>query len=487
MEVPETRYVERPDGVSIAYQVWGEGPRHLVYVPGFISHLDLAWTEPRYSAFLRRMGSFARVVTFDKPGTGLSDPIGHIPTFEERAEDIRLVMDAAGVERATIMGFSEGVSSSIMLAATRPERVERLILYGGLIKGLPTPDELEEYGFTKEEATRKWARVEQALDDWGRGRTLEVFLPSANSALDRRFWALFERAAASPKMARGLIEAVKAMDVAPLLESVHAPTLLIHNRDDFVPLANSRIMAARIPDSRLVELPGPDHAFWMNADPEPVLGEIEQFVTGSRRAAQTDRVLATVLFTDVVGSTQRAAELGDARWREALERHERLVREHVAAARGRVVKSMGDGHLSVFDGPARAIRCALALIEAAELPLRAGVHTGECEAIADDLGGLAVHIGARVSGFAGAGEVLVSNTVKDLVVGSGFGFADRGEHELKGVPGRWRLHAVREGQEPEAVPVERELRPGDRLALRMANRAPHRMRSAARVALRMSR
>ena len=486
MEVPETRYVERPDGVNIAYQVFGTGRRDIVFIPGFISHLDLQWTEPRYVALLRWLASLGRVITFDKPGVGCSDPLPYAPTLEERADDVRLVMDAAGSERAVVMGFSEGVSAALMLAATRPERVEQLVLYGGIVTGNPSAEQLAQLEMTPEEAERRWARIEQALRAWGTGRTVDLLSPSVSGPVERRFWALFERAAASPRMARALIETVRGLDVTPLLASVTTPALIVHNVDDFAPVANGRLLAKMLPDAQYAEMPGADHAFWL-ADPKPVMAEVERFLTGAAAAPEPDRVLATILFTDVVGSTQRAAELGDARWREELERHEALVRREAAAARGRVVKSMGDGHLCAFDGPARAIRTAQRVIEAAELPLRAGVHTGECEAIGDDLGGLAVHIGARVGALAGPGEVLVSNTVKDLVVGAGFPFTDRGEHELKGVPGRWRLHAVTEEAERPVVEPDRLLRPGDRLALRMASRAPHRMRGVASAALRLKR
>jgi class 3 adenylate cyclase len=486
VDAPETRYVERPDGVSIAYQVVGSGPRDVVYVPGFISHLDLVWSEPHFVAWLRRLAAFARVIMYDKPGTGLSDPIEHVPLVEERRDDIRTVIDAVGSERPVLMGFSEGVPSALLFAATWPERVESLVLYGGIVKGSPTPEDLAGTDWTLERVAAHWARMGAALDEWGRGRTVELMCPSVDTPAERRFWALFERASASPRMARSLIAAVKALDVTPVLGSVTTPALLIHNVDDYAPVFQSRLAAARLPNARLVELPGCDHAFWMH-DPDPVADEIEQFVTGARRSAQTDRVLATVLFTDVVGSTERAAELGDARWRMLLERHDALVRRLVELHGGRVVKAMGDGHLSAFEGPARGIRCALALREESELPVRAGLHTGECEALGDDLGGLAVHIGARVGALAGAGEVLVSGTVKDLVVGSGLAFSDRGEHELKGVPGRWRVHAVGAAGAPVPVAAERELRPGDRIALRMANRAPETMRTAARVARRFSR
>ena len=486
LDAPETRYVERPDGVNIAFQVFGSGPRDIVWVPGFISHLDLAWGEPHFVAMLRRLASFARVILYDKPGTGLSDPIAHVPLVEERRDDLRLVLDTVGSQRPVLMGFSEGVSSCLLFAATWPERLESLVLYGGIVKGVPTDEDLAGTDWTHARTMEHWAKMEAAVEEWGRGRTVELLFPSVDTPAERRFWALFERAAASPRMARSLVEAVRALDVTHVLETVTAPTLLLHNVDDYAPIAQSRIAAERMPNATLIEMPGADHAFWMR-DCDPILDEIERFVTGTRRSAPADRVLATVLFTDVVGSTQQAAELGDARWRTRLEQHDALVRRLVAEHGGRVIKAMGDGYLSTFDGPARGIRCALAIREESDLVIRAGLHTGECEVMGDDLGGLAVHIGARVGALAEPGEVLASSTVRDLVVGSPLTFADRGEHELKGVPGRWRVHAVGSAEAPPPIVAERELRPGDRVALRLAGRAPNTVRTAARVARRLSR
>ena len=480
VEVPETRYVARADGVSIAYQVVGDGPRDLIYVPGFISHLDLQWTDPGFTRFLRRMSSFARVILFDKPGTGISDPIPHVPTAEERMGDIRTVLRAAGAERAVVMGFSEGAAAALLLAATWPDLVESLVFYGGVFHGKPTADQFAEYGIDAEDADARWAAIDGAVADWGRGRTADVFVPSAG-AVERRFWGLFERAAASPRMARALVDGVKQLDVMPAAPLVAAPALLMHRTDDIAPIGASRRVAQLMPHATLVELPGEDHAFWVG-DCDPIVDEIEQFITGVRRAAEPDRTLATVLFTDLVGSTRRAAELGDGAWRGVLQAHESVIRRVVTTHRGRVVKSMGDGHLSVFDGPARAIRAAMAIRDAAAEPVRAGLHTGECEVMGDDVGGLAVHIGARVGALAGPGEVLVSGTVKDLVVGSALAFVDRGEHELKGVPGAWRVYAVGAPEAPPApIDAALVLGRGDLTTLRMARHAPSSMRTAARL------
>lgn len=488
MDTPDVRYVQRPDGVSIAYQVVGDGPVDVLYVPGFVSHLDLQWTDPGFSKFLRRMSSFCRLVLFDKAGTGLSDPVDRVPVLEDRLADMTAVMGAAAMRRPFLVGFSEGGPAAALFAATYPDRVRGLVLYGAICKGRPSAEELASIGVSRDAYEEKVRGILEVADDWGRGRSLEALAPSvAARPAQRRFWALYERASASPAMARALLEGVLDIDVTSVLGAITAPTLVLHHRDEFIPLGNAQILAERIPGARLVVLEGGDHVFWM-ADHDGTVDEIEQFITGARATGTLDRVLTTVLFTDVVDSTRRAAEVGDAAWRELLERHDRLTRETVGAMGGRVVKSLGDGHLSTFDGPARAVRCAIALRDGAQsdgLPLRAGVHTGECEVIADDIGGLAVHIGSRVCGLAEPSEVLVSGTVKDLVVGSPLAFSDRGEHDLKGVPGRWRLYAADPRGAAPALPAQRELRPGDRLALRLARRAPDLTRSAARVTARL--
>ncbi|HEU4979218.1 MAG TPA: adenylate/guanylate cyclase domain-containing protein [Solirubrobacteraceae bacterium] len=481
MQPPATRYVEH-DGATIAYQVVGEGPFDLVFVPGFVSHLDLQWTDPGFSRFLRRLASFSRLILFDKTGTGISDPTAHIPTLEERRDEILAVMDAAGSEHASFLAFSEGGPATLLLAATTPERVRSLVLYGTFATTRPD-----------DEAGAAWlaqahAAMNDIIDHWGEGRGMAVWAPSLDSELRRRFYAVFERSCASPRTARALIEHVLRIDVRSVLGSVQAPTLVVHRTGDRVARVDAgRALAAAIPGARFAEMPGEDHAFWFG-DFDPILDEMEEFLTGARRGAEPDRVLATVLFTDIAGSTERAAELGDAAWRGVLERHDALVRESVAAHGGRIVKHIGDGMLATFDGPARAVRCAEALtagVRALGVELRAGVHTGECEVIGDDVGGMAVHIGARVSAQAGPGEVLVSQTVKDLVVGSGLAFAARGEHELKGVPGTWRLYALGEEAEPRPEPLDgaaAHMRTRDRVVVSLARRAPRTMRLGARLA-----
>jgi class 3 adenylate cyclase len=494
MQVPPTSYAER-DGVSIAYQVLGEGPFDLLFAPGFVSHLDLQWTDPGFARFLTRLASFSRLILFDKPGTGLSDPIPGIPTLEERAADIAAVLDAANSRQASILAFSEAGPATLMFAASQPQRVRSLVLYGTYavaLQGL-SPDEQAELGPDLRDAV---ARTERAMADilehWGEGRGMSLFAPSLKSEVQRRFYATFERAAASPRMARALVEHVFAVDVRPVLELVRCPTLVLHRRDDrVISVEVGRRLAQAVPGARFRELEGEDHAFWFG-DFEPILEEIERFLTGAVSSAERDRVLATVLFTDIVGSTEAAARMGDRAWRQVLERHDALVQRVVDADGGRVVKHIGDGALSRFDGPAKAVRCARRLCEEARalgIELRAGVHTGECELIGSDIGGLAVHIGARVGSLAGAGEVLVSGTVKDLVVGSEMQFEDRGEHELKGVPGRWRVHALADpsARSSAAEPLDAaadHMRATDRVVVSLARRAPRALRLGARLATR---
>jgi pimeloyl-ACP methyl ester carboxylesterase len=489
---PQTRYARNGD-VNVAYQVVGEGPLDLVLVPGFISHIDLWWSNSLATAYLRRLSSFSRLILFDKPGTGLSDPVVGVPTLEQRMEDLHAVLDAVGSERCALHGASEGGPMSLLFTATYPERVSALILYGTYAKGMPGPDYFPEL---EEEVQPALEYMDGMIENWGDGRILDRFAPSvAGDPVERRFWGLFQRAAASPGMVRGLIDAVIETDVRHILPTIRVPTLVLHRRDELVsPAAAGRYLAENIPGARYVELEGTDHVPWFG-DANALADEIEEFLTGTRETREPDRALATVLFTDICGSTERAAELGDRRWRELLERHDTLIAGQVNRFRGRLVKSTGDGVLARFDGPARAIRCAGAITEEVRelgIDVRAGIHTGECELIGEDVGGMAVHIGARVAARAGPGEVLVSSTVKDLVVGSGLRFTDRGEAELKGVPDRWRLYAVDTGAPSEAQPLHEaptapgsteRLRPADRTLVAIARRAP----AAARMASRLGR
>jgi class 3 adenylate cyclase len=484
VQPPVTRYTAVADGgPSIAYQVAGDGPFDLVLVPGFVSHLDLQWSDPGFARFLRRLASFSRLILFDKTGTGISDPLDHIATLEERRDEILAVMDAVGSRNASFLAFSEGGPATMLLAASVPDRVRSLVLYGTFASTA-----------AEDERGRQWLEralpvMDDILDHWGEGRGMRMFAPSLDSEIRRRFYAIFERASASPRMARALVDHLSLIDVRALLATIQAPTLVLHREHDRVaPVWAGEELAAGIPGARLTVLPGEDHAFWFG-DFDAILDEVEEFLTGTRQSAAPERVLATVLFTDIVDSTRRAAELGDRAWRDVLERHDELARRAVEAQGGRLVKSIGDGMLATFDGPARAVRCAEGMSESVRelgIELRAGVHTGEVEVIGEDVGGMAVHIGARVSAMAGTGEVLVSQTVKDLVVGSGLQFAERGEHELKGVPGLWRLYALGD-EAPAPAPLDGahgHMRATDRVVVSLARRAPRAMRLGARLASR---
>jgi class 3 adenylate cyclase/pimeloyl-ACP methyl ester carboxylesterase len=439
---PETRYARAGD-VRVAYQVVGEGPRDLVLAPGFVSHLELAWEHPPYERFMRRLAAFARVIVFDKRGSGLSDPVGAAATIEERIDDIRAVMDAAGSERADVFGWSEGALMASVFAAGCPERVSAIVLYGSFARGTPAE------GYPWAPAPEAWELALREDDDetWGRGLSLLMLAPSAFEDEPLvRWWGRFERLSMSPTMARAALRLCMQLDIRDVLPTIRVPTLVIHRVDGVPIVEGARWIAEQIPDARFVELPGDDHWPWIS-QPDEIVDEVEEFLTGERHELEPDRVLATVLFTDIVGSTARAAALGDRRWRDLLEQHDRLVRRELERHRGRAVKTTGDGVLATFDGPARAISCARAICERVRplgIEARAGVHTGECELRNGDVGGIAVHIGARVADMAGPGEVVVSGTVKDLVVGSGLAFSERGTHSLKGAPGEWHLYALKQ-------------------------------------------
>jgi pimeloyl-ACP methyl ester carboxylesterase/class 3 adenylate cyclase len=453
---PDTRYAKSGE-INIAYQVVGDGPLDLVFVPGFISHLDLQWADPRIARFLNRLASFSRLILFDKRGTGLSDPVAAPAPLEDRMDDVRAVMDAAGSERAALFGLSEGGAMSVLFAATYPERTRALILCGTFATGTLDPDD--------NPGGQRWVdeyqRVVSSVEHWGEGRTLAVFAPSADSERDRIGRGIFERSAATPQMTRTLLDMVVETDVREVLPSIRVPTLVLHREEEFVPVEHARYLAEHIPGARLVVLSGADHIPFYG-DAEGYAEEIEEFLTGARHSPPSDRILTTVMFTDVVGSTERTAAVGDAHWRELMAGHDELVRSELERHRGREVKTMGDGFLATFDGPARGIRCARAIADQVGtlgIEVRAGLHTGECELIGDDIGGMAVNIGARIGALAGANEVLVSSTVKDLVVGSGISFSDRGARELKGVPGEWRIFAVDRVETPASsrlVPDTRE-------------------------------
>jgi class 3 adenylate cyclase len=481
---PRTRYAKSGD-LNVAYQVVGDGQIDLVFTFGWASHLDFQWTDPTLTRFLRRLAQFARVIVFDKRGVGLSDPVLQAPTLEERMDDIRAVMDAVGSERAALIGYSEGGAMAALYAAAHPERTIALVMYETWVCGLLDAEQ--------NPGGERWLELDrqarECIQSWGDGSSLEMIAPSlAGRALERRMYGAFERASMSPGMALALWESFVQADTRYVLPTIGVPTLIVHHTGSTIPVENAHYAAEHIPGARLVELDGVDHAPFTH-DADRIAEEIEQFLTGARGAREPDRVLATVLFTDIVGSTDRAAELGDRRWRELLERHDTLVRGELAAFQGREIKQTGDGFLATFDGPARAIRCARSIRDhLLELGIktRAGLHTGECELVGDDVGGIAVHIGARVMSSADAGEILVSSTVKDLVTGSGLEFDARGTHALKGAPGPWALFAVHEDarhdrDQPaaELAPIRPEL--SDRLARALARRAPSLARAGVRA------
>jgi len=438
--VPETRYARAGD-VHIAYQVVGNGPVDLVYVPPQLQQVEHLWAEPRIAAFFERLARFSRLILLDRRGTGLSDPISSTTTLEDQMEDVTAVLDAVGSERAALFAQSDGAAMAMLYAATHPDRTRALVLYAGMARVTGAPG----YEWPGTRAERE-QRISEIFAHWGEGARFDLIAPSAADDVSlKRWFAQLERLSASPGALRLLFDISGETDVRSVLPSITAPTLVLHRRDDqVIDVRHSQYLAEHIPGARYVELEGRDNLLVVG-DSERVLAEVERFLTGTHTPPEPDRVLATVMFTDIVGSTETAARLGDRAWRELLARHDELSRAHLVRYRGRAVKSLGDGFLATFDGPARAIRCAIELRDAVRelgVELRSGLHTGECEAIGDDVGGLAVHIGARVGSLAAPHEVLVSNTVKDLVVGSGIDFKDRGEHALKGVPGRWRLWAA---------------------------------------------
>jgi class 3 adenylate cyclase/predicted alpha/beta hydrolase len=433
-ELPVTRYAASGD-VNIAYQTMGTGPVDIIMVPGFISHIEFMHELPGYTAFLRRLSTFARVVTFDKRGQGLSDRISGAPSLEQRMDDVCAVMDEIGSRRSVVIGFSEGGAMSVLFAATYPERVAQLVLFGSFAAvSTFRPDDPAE-------------RITRIAKTWGTAEMMKTVIPSQTSQDAIRQFAKLERLSASPGAVRTLAQLNADIDVRSILSAVQVPTLVLHrNKDARVPIEAGYDLAAKIPNARFIEYPGEDHAFW-SGETGPMLGDIEEFVTGLRdnSSGERERVLATVLFTDIVDSTRSAAAMGDQAWRQSLDNHDCLAKQMVDKHRGNLVKSTGDGILATFDGPGRAVRCALALGTATQqigLPLRAGLHTGEIEIRENDIGGIAVHAAARVMAQSQPTEVLVSRVVTDLVAGAGLKFFERGSHELKGLPGRWDLFAA---------------------------------------------
>ena len=439
---PETRFARSGDD-HIAYQIVGDGPRDIVFMSAWFSHVDGRWEEPRFASMLRRLASIGRLILFDKRGSGASDPLPVAePTWEDWADDVRTVMEAAGSRRATIIGVGDSGPVALLFAATNPQLVASLVLVntGARLvqaEGYPwglRPDEVE--GF-----------LEQTRTTWGTGGIAHVFAPSAaGDERYRQWWAKYQRMGASPGRSTAMARLIFDIDVRNVLSTIHVPTLVMHRRDfRFFPIELGRYLAEHVAGAKFVELPGADGFIYLG-ETDALIGVIEEFITGTKRPPDVDRVLATVLLTDMVGSTDKAAELGDHRWRAFLDAHDEAVKSQLEQYRGRLHRTTGDGMLATFDGPARGIRCAFGLrdrLRATGIDVRAGLHTGEIGLRGSEIGGIAVHIAARISSAAGPGEVLCSSTVKDLVTGSDISFEDRGSHALKGVPGEWRLYAVR--------------------------------------------
>jgi class 3 adenylate cyclase len=440
-ERPQTRYAKSGD-LHVAYQALGEGPPDIVFVAPYITHVEAMWEAPRMAPYLRGLARIGRLVLFDAIGSGLSDPVPNLKrTLDSWTNDVRVVMDAVGIERAAIHCIDSAGAMAMLFAATYPERVTSLVSVNTFAKALRSAD--YPVGAPAEVRDRfvAWWHPQ-----WGRGTLLRWYMPSADlSDEDIAGQARFERQIASPGVALAHMNVILDLDVRQALPLIQAPTLILHTRDNQVITADhGRYLAAHIPGARYVELSGDEHALY-GKDENVVLDEIREFLTGVREAPVTDRVLATILFTDIVGSTERAAELGDQRWREVLDRHDEVVRGAITRFSGRLIKTTGDGAFATFDGPARAIEAARVIareVRGIGLGIRAGLHTGECELRRDDVGGIAVHIASRIAGLAAGGELLVSRTVKDLVVGAGIVFEDRGTHTLKGVPDTWHLFAV---------------------------------------------
>ena len=449
MPLPETKFAQSGD-VSIAYQVLGQGPLDLVHVPGLVSHLEYAWEDPAHARFLQRLASFSRLILFDKRGTGLSDRITNIPALEERMDDVRAVMDAVGSQRAALFGVSEGGSMSVLFAATYPQRVSALVLYGTIVKRWRLAGEQAEIQTREREA-----HYDSIRKEWGGPVDIDSWAPSlAHDEQFRQWWAKFLRLSAGPSTMINLYRMYSEIDVSDILPTLHVPTLVMYRDGDLGFAEQGRYLVEHIPGAKLVELKGEDHLWW-TGDVDSIVSEVQEFVTGERPTVEHDRELATVLFTDIVGSTKQAAEMGDRRWRDLLSSHHSLVRKQLALFRGREMDTAGDGFFATFDGPARAIRCACAITDHVRhlgIEVRAALHAGECELMGEKIGGIAVHIAARILSEARPSEVLVSSTVKDLVAGSDIRFEERGIRTLKGIAGDWHLFSVARSERHEPPP-----------------------------------
>lgn len=438
---PEIRYARSGD-VHIAYQVFGQGPVDLVIIPGFISNIEHYWDWPEAARSLNHLASHARVVLFDKRGTGRSDRLGQLPNLDQRMDDTRAVMDAAGIERAAVMGVSEGGSLAVLFAAAHPERCSALVLYGAFARfsdWFPTKQKFDAF-------------LEYVDTSWGTGKNFASFAPSKKGDAEfLRWWGRWERLGGSPSAVKNLMQLNSQINIDNVLPSVRVPSLILHRTEDpTVSIQAGRFLAKHIPHARLVELEGSDHIYWIGDNAPQIADMILKFIAKPgaepRRTVTPQRVLATILFTDIVGSTERAQQLGDKKWHGLLQAHDATIRREILRFRGSEVKSLGDGFLILFDGPARAIHCAKAIMEAMVplgIQIRAGVHTGEVEQSQSDVQGIAVHLAARIMQSAAGGQVIISRTVKDLVAGSGIEFEDAGEHSLKGLAERWQLFSVR--------------------------------------------
>lgn len=473
MQVPRVRYAD-VGGASIAYQVFGEGPDLLV-TPGFVSHLDLQWTIPSYARFFEMLSTVTRVIIFDKRGTGLSDPTPGAVRFDQRADDIMAVMDAAGSDRATLMGVSEGGPLSVIVAAKEPERVSALILYGTFAKG-------SELGGDMYEA------FSDAIANWGTGLTADIFSASKrNQGWHRRLASVFERASASPGMARALVDSVRGADVSAVLPTLDIPCLILNRESDpFAPVRWGREMAELIPDARLVVTEGTEHLPWFG-DYAAIARAVAEFCGAHDIAPPSRRKLATIMFTDIVDSTVKAVQMGDEAWSNLLEQHNVVMKDAIEEWEGEEVKTLGDGVLALFDSSARAVECgydAMNRLEDLSLSIRAGVHTGDVEIMGDDVAGQSVHLAARISALAGPGEVLVSSSVRDLSAGTNIEFTDKGPYELKGFPGSWQLYSASRPVEEIIIDLRepKSLTAVDQLSLFLARRAPGALRSLASLA-----
>jgi class 3 adenylate cyclase len=479
---PRVQYVVR-DQMNIAYQQWGSGDRRVVAIGAALGNLDLVWVDPAlYDAFAS-MGRRAELIMYDQLGQGLSDPVDHVPTLEERARDLAAVMDAGGFETATVFAIFDACLGALVFAAQNPERVDGLVLWNPFAQGWRSADVDELEGWEDREQVEAYDRAwEEVHRRWGTGASLRMQMPALATSSNVRLWSLLERAAVSPGMIRMIHDSTFAADVREILPLVQAPVLVLRSVGHRLPEAVMRRVVGLLPNAKFEELSETSSMAEFFAAAQR---QTEDHMFGRTDGQRSSRTLTTVLLTDIVGSTEHAVRVGDGRWRQILGDHERVVRSEVETSGGRVVQFIGDGSLCTFDGPARGIRCAERIVGAARelgLEVRAGLHTGECELRQNDIAGIAVHIAARVSALAGPGQVLVSRTVKDLVTGSGIALQPHGVHQLKGVPERWELFAVGQSTTPLPAPSQvRDLRRGDRLALAAARRAPRLLRTAARV------